>query len=538
MVYCTFVFSNLINQFITMQNLLHHFKLHKGKQQLVCLLFIFFVLTSCNNETKPVPETDFCAQIHRDESTSLTKELEAIETQMETQTGVYVLEDGSGSMVARAWLSEYAEKTIDIQYFIFSMDNVGLIACDYLIRAANRGVKVRIIVDDIMVDADIQDILTFASHENITVKIYNPGINLGKNLFSKLKKFTTDFRAANQRMHNKTFIVDGKVVITGGRNIADEYFDYDHEYNFRDRDILLLGKVSQNINTSFSQFWDSDLSKDVTTIIDDLPTNATAENRFDKLHEYACNPENFWPQVRNRIANLPSTFKTINESGDLVWLDDVQFISDDPGKNDGENGLGGGGRSTTALIDLVKNAKSSIEIQTPYLITTTLAQNLFKEATARGVKIRILTNSLASTDNVEAFSSYQTDRERLLKTGVRIFEFRPDAAERLSIMTGELQETLEHKPIFGLHAKSMVIDNKITVVGTFNLDPRSANLNTECVVVVNSTQISERVLKGMEIEFKPENSWETTLDFNPDAEVDNYKRLKTWTRKILPKSIL
>ena len=538
MVYCTFVFNNLINQFITMQNLLHHFKRHKGKQQLVCLLFIFLVLTSCNNETKPAPETDFCAQIHRDESTSLTKELKAIETQMATQTGVYVLEDGSGSMVARAWLSEYAEKTIDIQYFIFSMDNVGLIACDYLIRAADRGVKVRIIVDDIMVDADIQDILTFASHENITVKIYNPGVNLGKNLFSKLKKFTTDFRAANQRMHNKTFIVDDKVVITGGRNIADEYFDYDHEYNFRDRDILLLGKVSQNINTSFSQFWDSDLSKDVTTIIDDLPTNATAENRFDKLHEYACNPENFWPQVRNRIANLPSTFKTINESGDLVWLDNVQFISDDPGKNDGENGLGGGGRSTTALIDLVKNAKSSIEIQTPYLITTTLAQNLFKEATARGVKIRILTNSLASTDNVEVFSSYQTDRERLLKTGIRIFEFRPDAAERLSIMTGELQETLEHKPIFGLHAKSMVIDNKITVVGTFNLDPRSANLNTECVVIVNSTQISERVLKGMEIEFKPENSWETTLDFNPDSEVDNYKRLKTWTRKILPKSIL
>ncbi|WP_282031446.1 phospholipase D family protein [Winogradskyella eximia] len=521
-----------------MQNLLHHFKRHKGKQQLVCLLFIFLVLTSCNNETKPAPETDFCTQIHRNESTSLTKELEAIETQMATQTGVYVLEDGSGSMVARAWLSEYAEKTIDIQYFIFSMDNVGLIACDYLIRAADRGVKVRIIVDDIMVDADIQDILTFASHENITVKIYNPGVNLGKNLFSKLKKFTTDFRAANQRMHNKTFIVDGKVVITGGRNIADEYFDYDHEYNFRDRDILLLGNISDTVNTSFNQFWNSDLSKDVTTIIDDLPTNATAENRFDKLHEYACNPDNFWPQVRERIANLPTTFKRINASGNLVWLDDVQFISDHPGKNDGENGLGGGGVSTTALIDLVKNAKSSIEIQTPYLITTTLAQNLFKEATARGVKIRILTNSLASTDNVEAFSSYQSDRERLLKTGVRIFEFRPDAEERLSIMTGELQATLDHKPIFGLHAKSMVIDNKITVVGTFNLDPRSANLNTECVVIVNSTQISERVLKGMEIEFKPENSWETTLDFNPDAEVDNYKRLKTWTRKILPKSIL
>ncbi len=339
-------------------------------------------------------------------------------------------------------------------------------------------------------------------------------------------------------MHNKTFIVDGKVVITGGRNIADEYFDYDHEYNFRDRDILLLGKVSETVGTSFDAFWNSDLSKDVTSVVDDLPENATAENRFDKLHEYACNPYNFWPQVRERIANLPSTFKTINTSGDLVWLEDVKFISDDPGKNDGSEGLGGGGISTSALIDLVKNAKSSIDIQTPYLITTALAQNLFKDAVERGVKIRILTNSLASTDNVEAFSSYQSDREKLLNTGVRIFEFRPDAAERTKIMTGELQEKLDHKPIFGLHAKSMVVDNQITVIGTFNLDPRSANLNTECIVIVKSEPISAGVLKGMEEEFKPENSWETTLDFNPDAEVDNYKRLKTWTRKILPKSIL
>ncbi|MBO0589994.1 phospholipase D family protein [Cellulophaga sp. E16_2] len=502
--------------------------------------FILFLLalTSCTEEQKITPQTDFCATIHKNDSVTLTKELAAVKELMATKTGVYVLEDGSGSMVARAWLSEYAEKTIDIQYFIFSTDNVGLIACDYLIRAADRGVKVRIIVDDIMVDADIQDILTFASHKNIEVKIYNPGVNLGKNIFGKIQKFTTDFRTANQRMHNKTFIVDGKVVITGGRNIADEYFDYDHEYNFRDRDILLLGKVAKTVNTSFDQFWNSALTKEVSKVVEELPKNITSEDRFDKLHEYACNPYNFWPQVRKRIADLPTTFQKINASGDLVWLDDVHFISDDPGKNDGKSGLGGGGISTSALINLVKNAKTTIDIQTPYLITSALAQNLFKDAVDRGVKIRILTNSLASTDNVEAFSSYQTDRKKLLQTGVRIFEFRPDAAERKKIMTGELQEKLDYTPIFGLHAKSMVVDHKTTVIGTFNLDPRSANLNTECVVIVSSEKISKGVLSGMEEEFKPENSWETTVDFNPDAEVNNYKRLKTWTRKLIPKEIL
>ncbi|MFT4737182.1 MAG: putative cardiolipin synthase [Cyclobacteriaceae bacterium] len=502
------------------------------------LFLSLLVFTSCSTESTPQEATDFCASIHRNDSLTLTQELASIAGKMDSLTGVYVLEDGSGSMVARAWLTEYAEQTIDIQYFIFSMDNIGLIACDYLIRAADRGVKIRVIVDDIMVDADIEDILTFTSHENITVKIYNPGINLGKNIFGKIKKLTTDFRSANQRMHNKTFIVDERVVITGGRNIADEYFDYDHEYNFRDRDILLLGTASKLVNRSFESFWNSDLSHDVTSIVKSDPDKVYTEDRFDRLHEYACNPENFWPQVRTRIANLPTAFASIMYSGDLVWLEDVAFISDQPGKNDGTSGLGGGGISTTALIELIKGAETSIDIQTPYLITTELSRGLFREAVARGVKVRILTNSLASTDNLEAFSSYQTDRQKVLETGARVFEFRPDAAERVRIMTGELQLTLDHQPIFGLHAKSMVVDQKLTVIGTFNLDPRSANLNTECIVVVNSEQISAGVLQGMEEEFLPENSWETTAEFNPDLEVSKMKRLRTWTRKILPKEIL
>lgn len=495
-------------------------------------------LTSCNSNTNTKIDSDFCTSIHRNDSISLAKELEDLTGLMDTLTGVYVLEDGGGSMVTRAWLTEYAEKTIDIQYFIFSTDNIGLIATDYLVRAADRGVQIRILVDDILVDADVEDILLFDSHENITVKIYNPGVNLGKNIFSKVKKFATDFRSANLRMHNKTFTVDGKIVITGGRNIADEYFDYDHEYNFRDRDILLLGEASKQVNKSFDEFWNSPLSKKITEFITEGTDVVYPEGRFEELHQYACNPDNFWPQIREQIANLPTAFKTIKNSGNLVWLDDVEFISDLPGKNDGNDGLGGGGVSTDALIDLIKNANSSIDIQTPYLITTELSRNLFKEAVERGVKIRILTNSLASTDNVEAFSGYKRDREKLLKTGVEIYEFRPDAEERMRIMTGKLQETLDYQPIFGLHAKSMVIDKETTVIGTFNLDPRSANLNTECIVIVRSKKVTEGVLDGMEVEFLPENSWQTTLAYNPDSEVSWVKRFKTWTRNIIPKDIL
>ncbi len=494
------------------------------------------MIISCKKEEiKAIEKTDFCSTIHRDNTISLNTELKSLDSISKIKTGVYVLEEGGDAILSRAWLSEYAEKTIDIQYFIFSTDNIGLIACDYLVRAADRGVKVRIIVDDFMVNAKADEILTLASHKNITIKIYNPNVNLGKNLFGKVKSFATDFRGANQRMHNKTFIVDDKIVITGGRNIADEYFDYDHEYNFRDREVLLLGKVVKDVKLSFNNFWNNTLSVDVTKVIDN--ENIQIGN-FDKLHEYACNPTNFWPQIRTKLDSFPKTIQKIKNSNQLVWVDKISFVSDNPGKNDGTHGMAGGGKTTSTLIELVKNAKTSIDIQSPYLVTSKLSRNLFEDAVKRGVKIRILTNSLASTDNLEAFASYQTDRKKLLNIGVEIYEYKPDAAIRKQLMTGDLQQKMEFSPIFGLHAKSMIVDNKITVIGTFNLDPRSANLNTECITIIHSDKVSKQVLQGFNEEFKKANSWHTTLEFNPDKLVKKTKRIKSWTRKILPKSIL
>lgn len=501
----------------------------------ILIALVLLLACSAPKTEIPVREKDFCTSIHRNDSLSLSKALQPVADSMRTRSGVYVLEDGGGSLVARAWLAEYAEKTIDIQYFIFSPDNVGLIASDYLVRAADRGVKVRLLVDDVMVEAGVHEILTLDSHKNIDIRIYNPGVNLGKNIISKLKKFSTDFRGANQRMHNKTFIVDGKVCITGGRNIADEYFDYDHEYNFRDRDVMLLGEVNEDIERSFEDFWTSTVSVPVTALVSEEEANYADTARFARLHQYACNPDNFWPQVRDRIQNLHTTFESFRSK--LVWLEDVHFVSDVPGKNNAP-GLSGGGVSTDTLISLIKKAKTSIDIQSPYLVTSDLGRKLFKEAVDRGVKVRILTNSMASTDNMEAFSGYQRDRKKLLQTGVRIFEFRPDAKERFEVMTGALQETLNYTPIFGLHAKSMVIDGHVAVIGTFNLDPRSANLNTECVTVIRSEKIAQGVLRGMEAEFSPDNSWETTLTFNPDSAAARSKRMKTWSAKMIPKDIL
>jgi phosphatidylserine/phosphatidylglycerophosphate/cardiolipin synthase-like enzyme len=222
--------------------------------RLWAVALILLLACSSKENVYPVIDEDFCADIHI-ENHPLSNYLAPLDSILAARTGVYVLEEGDNSMIARAWLSESAEKSIDIQYFIFSADNIGLIAVDYLLRAADRGVKVRFIVDDIMVEADADELLAIDAHPNIDIKIYNPTAKIGKNLPEKLYSLATDFQGFNQRMHNKTFIVDGKAVITGGRNIADEYFDYDHEYNFRDRDVLLLGKIAADVQRSFDEFW-------------------------------------------------------------------------------------------------------------------------------------------------------------------------------------------------------------------------------------------------------------------------------------------
>src|SRR5262245_39028832 len=186
------------------------------------------------------------------------------------QSGAYVLDTGSEALIARAWLADHAERTLDVQYFIWSTDNVGTLAAEALLRAAERGVRVRVIVDDLMIDAPDATLLALALHPGIDIRIYNPKSSVGTPLPKRILNVASDFRGVNQRMHNKILLADGKVAITGGRNMADEYFDYDHEYNFRDRDVLLLGSVIASVADSFEQFWASPLSVPVEERYDGL----------------------------------------------------------------------------------------------------------------------------------------------------------------------------------------------------------------------------------------------------------------------------
>ena len=455
-------------------------------------------------------------------------------------TGVVVLDTGEAALLARAWLADHARHSIEVQYFIWSSDNIGILASEALLRAAERGVKVRVIVDDLLIDAPDKSLLALAKHPNVDIRIYNPKHQVGTPFHKRVLNVVTDFRGVNQRMHDKTFIVDGKVAITGGRNMADEYFDYDREYTFRDRDALVVGEAVKAMRANFEAFWASRLAVPVEARYDGwglMQKNvkvdaAEVQTVYQELHAYAARPENFAPAVRAAIDAAPATFERL--AREMAW-GRVEFIHDTPGKNGNRWLLGGGGKSSAALARLVAGARESIVIQSPYLVMSDNARALFKAAVARGVKVRILTNSLASTDNMQAFSGYRSQRRQLLKMGLDIREYKPDPANRSELFSRAYATPTAQPatpPVFALHAKSMVVDGKIAYIGTFNFDPRSENLNTEVGVIVHHAGLAQQLQALMEADMRPENSW-SAADA-PDQYVPLTRRGQVRLWQLLP----
>lgn len=453
------------------------------------------------------------------------------------QSGSYVLDTGAEALIARAWLADHAERTLDVQYFIWSTDNVGILAAESLLRAAERGVKVRVIVDDLLVDAPDESLLALAHHPNIDIRIYNPKSSVGVPVQKRVANVATDFRGVNQRMHNKVLLIDGKAAITGGRNMADEYFDYDHEYNFRDRDVLLVGAVVSSVAASFEQFWASPLSVPVEQLYDGIGLmqkhvaveDAEVQDIYRWLHTYAAAPTNFAPEVRAAIDTTPEAFPRL--STQTVWSG-VEFISDSPGKNDNKFSLGGGGATTAALARMVDAAKESITIQSPYLVASDAAIDLLRRAVARGVRVRINTNSLASTDNLMAFSGYRSQRKQLLKMGLEITEFQPEPVAQREIRA-RLAAANKTRPVAALHAKTLVVDQRIVFIGTFNFDPRSANLNTEAGAIIHDARLAQAVERAIALDMQPGNSWDAAKD-DPDSHASFAKRSKVRMWQLLP----
>ena len=479
------------------------------------------------------PDLPFCDELPEPGPSELSALVDEMAVP-EDQTGVLLLERGASALIARAWLTQHAVESIEAQYFIFAADNTGLVATDALLLAAERGVKVRLLVDDTLAHGDPEVLHALAAHPNAEVRIYNPVLNVGSSTSEAAKNAISDFRGVNQRMHNKLFVVDGRVAITGGRNVAAEYFDLQNTSNFRDRDVLLVEGAVTDARKSFDQFWVHPLAQPVEELLGE-PLPYPRDEIWRRLHQYSCNPQNFLPMLRARIAELPSSLRQRVGAGQMSMVQQVDYVSDAPGKNS-DDSMWGGGISTDALIALVRGAKESVVIQTPYLVTTELGRGVFREAEKRGVQVRILTNSLAATDSIVAFAGYRRGSDGLLEAGVELFENKPNPATQQEIMNGPLAQ--RYTTSLAVHAKSMVVDGKIAVVGSFNLDPRSANLNTESVTVIHSEEVAQHLLKRLDEEMGSANAWQRTSDFNPDKEAPFKRRVNVFFSRLVPLSVL
>lgn len=484
--------------------------------------------------------------------------IQQLEAKNIDKSGIYVLEKGEEALISRAWLVDNAKQSIDIQYFIWSTDNIGTLAAAALLRAANRGVHVRVIVDDLLVDAENEVLYALAIHPKIEIKIYNPNLNIGTSFIKKVFKTVVNFREVNQRMHNKVIIVDKKAVITGGRNMADEYFDFDHHYNFRDRDALIIGKAVKAADISFNQYWNSEYVETIEKLItkpyvtstqtDDFEaddydnknkslttkkitaiSNSAAKGVYNYLQEYEADKSNFDHVMRKKINDINKDFLAIIDQ--LHWVD-AQFVSDLPGKNNESFTLRGGSLLTKELGRVISEAKSSITIQSPYLVMSWDAWNILRSAVKRGVNVSIITNSLSSTDNLLAYSGYARQRNRLLNTGFHIFEFKPNAKIRTQIIN-RYADISDKPPIFAIHAKSMVIDSKISYIGSFNFDPRSENLNTEAGVIISDTALSTELEDEIKKDMLPENSWNVSKDGH-SHDAGFAKKAKIFLYKLIP----
>jgi phosphatidylserine/phosphatidylglycerophosphate/cardiolipin synthase-like enzyme len=494
----------------------------------------FFLLLSCTFYRARLHKSDHSCPPAPVAPLSFEQALMTTEEQMKNETAVYSLENGGQSLLARLWLLDEANSSLDIQYYSFSNDVTGLIAANRIVNAADRGVKVRILIDDAASRLNSREVRLLDSHDNVEVKVFNAGLKLGR-LDKRVDKLSKNLNRMMRRMHNKTFTVDGKAGILGGRNVADRYFDYSRDYNFRDRDLLLFGKAVIDIRQSFEEFWNSDLSIPYSRLSASVNKRKYRDpKRFDDLHCYAEETKDFSPAMRDRAKNFHEELKKASQSGELVWAKNMCFISDKPQKVKGLKPKEGS-TCTDSLASLIRQARSSVDIDSPYFITTDSAKKLLRETVQRGVKIRVLTNSLESTDNYEAFSGYQRDRKSILETGVQVYEFKPDAKVRYKLMVPEVQATIGYEAVYGFHPKTVIIDSSVVAVGSYNFDPRSANYNTECIAIVRSLQTVKNLSKHFEEEILPENAWEVTKKFNADSKANLRKRFRVMTRRIIPK---
>lgn len=425
------------------------------------------------------------------------------------ESGFQLLVTGSDALRSRIALLRSAQRTLDIQYYIAEQDRTGKLLLEAILRAAERGVRVRILLDDMNFKDAEHTLGMLNGMRNVEIRVFNPFSTRDETLLRRTGNLVTHLDTLTRRMHNKAIIADSQAAITGGRNLGDSYFDASNTIAFRDIDVLSLGPVVPQIAASFDVFWNSEQSyplkalqsyrvspEDAVRLRDDLRQHWRAETAItggDQLDEAPLAH-----QLRTGELALiwaPATFSS--DSPAKITVPTSQYISP----------------PALALEDALEHAKHEVLIMSPYFVPHDTGIDFLGALTARGVRVAILTNSLAATDAPAVQAGYSPARVPLLERGVELYEFKPIAGHRTPGVAGSHSRA-------SLHAKAYVVDRRYTVIGSLNLDPRSFGLNTELEITIDSPQIAERVAHLFADASSPDQSYRVELaDHATQAEL-------------------
>lgn len=392
-------------------------------------------------------------------------------------SGVKALANGADAFATRILLADAATTSIDVQYYIWRADLTGYLLLDRLKQAADRGVRVRLLLDDHGVSGLDSEIAALQAHANIEVRLWNP---FKLRLF-KMFSYTFDFSRLNRRMHNKSFTVDGHASVLGGRNVGDEYFSTGETPLFVDLDVLVTGTVVSDISNDFDLYWNSPSSYPAEQILVDSTWNnsiATGLNLFNSTRQMA--------EYRGMLRRSNIVRKLSTGTLEMEWTK-VKLVSDDPAKGEGK--IPQEDLITWQMARAVGEIEHRFDGVSAYFVPGKEGVKIFTALKKKGIKVQILTNSLEATDVLPVHAGYSKRRRALLKGGVKLFELRQQAS---------LDAPATRLGAFGssgasLHAKTFAVDGQRIFVGSFNFDPRSASINTEMGVLIDSRQMAENL---------------------------------------------
>lgn len=419
------------------------------------------------------------------------------------KSGVALLIDGMDAFIARIALIQAAQVSLDLQYYIWKNDLTGRLLVSQLLDAADRGVRVRILLDDLDTSGKDQALHLLDMHPNIEIRFYNAFAHRRFRAFD----FMTDLNRVNNRMHNKSFTVDNSFTIVGGRNIGNEYFGAQSHAEFRDLDVLATGEVVAEVSTMFDEYWNSHLVWPSATFLGEQTISQAQyqQARDNFKYQFRKDKNNPYVAAVEKVV-LSAEFK--RRMDHLLWVK-ADIYADLPDKTERE-AVTRESHIAPLITQLYQSAQQELVIVSPYFVPDDALVGLFASLTKRGVEVKIITNSLASNDVSIVHAGYINYRKALLQAGVQLYEFKPTLNA----------EYVDSRKWFGsshlsLHSKVFIADKQQAFIGSFNLDPRSVLHNTEMGMLIHSKAIGIALVEAIENHID-RVSYQVKLDENED----------------------